>query len=52
MRNNCHEIYCEKCLVGNITLVSTMSFPTGLAQQNLGLKAKILYGVFLYVNIN
>ena len=24
----------------------------GLAQQNLGPKAKILYGAFLYVNIN
>ena len=25
---------------------------SGLAQQNLGPKAKILYGTFLYVNIN
>ena len=25
---------------------------SGPAQQNLGPKAKILYGVFLYVNIN
>ena len=41
-----------KVSVNYIILLWSEDIQTGPAQQNLGSKTKILYGDFLYVNIN